>query len=48
MKLQELKEAVNKANKADATALILNKVLEMVSRGDSKETIFEVVQYLRD
>ena len=27
---------------------ILNIVLEMVHRGDSKKTIFEVVNYLKD
>lgn len=27
---------------------ILDKVLQMIDRGDSKETIFEVVEFLRN
>jgi len=27
---------------------ILNKVLEMIERGDSKKTIFEFVEHLKD
>ena len=47
MKLSEIKEKIESALTEEQYKLILNKVLEMVARGDSKETIFEIVEELR-
>lgn len=47
MKLSEIEEKLKSASTEEKYMLILNKVLQMVARGDSKETIFETVEELR-
>jgi len=51
MKLQGIKELPNTINNIHESCFrsyhILSQVLEMIERGDSKETISEIVEYLR-
>jgi hypothetical protein len=47
MGLYETKLEIEKASAEKRLEIILNRVLEMTARGDSKETIFETVKYLK-
>lgn len=47
MKLSEIESRMELSTDAERLEMILNYVLQCIHRGDSKDTIYDVVEYLR-